>query len=258
MKIVVCIKQVPNTDTVKIDPKTNNLVRSNVEGIINSFDRNAIEAALQLKQQAGGEVVLLSMGPESYISSLRDGLAMGADAAILLSSRKFGGADTLATGYTLAKAITKIGNVDLILFGRQSVDADTGQVGPIVAEDLQLPQITFAESVELQNNNQLIGHRLLDSVVQEVKVQLPAVVTVRSEMNQPRYETPLNIQKSFEKEITIWSENELAVDPTQIGQPGSPTIVKRIYSPDKAGRQTQMLPSDAKSAVSTLLSELNN
>lgn len=258
MKIVVCIKQVPNTDTVKIDPKTNNLVRSNVEGIINSFDRNAIEAALELRQQAGGTITLLSMGPDSYITSLRDGLAMGADSAILLSSRKFGGADTLATAYVLSEAIKKIGDVDLILFGRQSVDADTGQVGPIVAEDLQLPQITFAESLELQDNNQLTGHRLLDNVVQEVKVKLPAVITVRSEMNSPRYETPLNIQKSFEKEITIWSENELAVDPTQIGQAGSPTVVKRIFSPEKAGRQTQMLPNNAKDAVAQLLADLNN
>lgn len=258
MKIVVCIKQVPNTDTVKIDPKTNNLVRSNVEGIINSFDRNAIEAALQLRQQAGGEVILLSMGPDSYISSLRDGLAMGADSAILLSSRKFGGADTLATAYVLSEAIKKIGQVDLILFGRQSVDADTGQVGPIVAEDLHVPQITFAEKVELQDNHQLIGHRLLDNVVQEVKVQLPAVVTVRDEMNQPRYETPLNIQTSFEKEITIWSENELAVDPAQIGQAGSPTVVKRIYSPAKTGRKTTTLPTDPHAAVAQLLAELNN
>lgn len=258
MKIVVCIKQVPNTDTVKIDPKTNNLVRSNVEGIINLFDRNAIEAALQLRQQAGGEVILLSMGPNSYISSLRDGLAMGADSAILLSSRKFGGADTLATAYVLSEAIKKIGNVDLILFGRQSVDADTGQVGPIVAEELQVPQVTFAESIELQDKNQLIGHRLLDNLVQEVKVHLPAVVTVRDEMNQPRYETPLNIQKSFEKEITIWSENELAVNPAQIGQTGSPTVVKRIYSPEKAGRQTTTLPTDPHTAVTQLLEELNN
>lgn len=257
MKIVVCIKQVPVGD-VKIDPKTNNLARSNVEGDINTYDRNAIEAALQLKEQAGGEVILLSMGPDSYMSSLRDGLAMGADSAVLMSSRAFGGADTLATAYTLSEGIKKIGGVDLILFGRQSVDADTGQVGPIVAEDLNIPQITFAEGVELHDDNVLVGTRLLDNSVQEVKVTLPAVLTVRAEMNKPRYETPLNIQTSFEKPVTVWSEKDLNLDESRIGQAGSPTIVRKVYSPDKAAKQIEMLPQNAAAAVTKLLTELNN
>ncbi|QEA31298.1 electron transfer flavoprotein subunit beta/FixA family protein [Secundilactobacillus malefermentans] len=257
MKIVVCIKQVP-VGAVKIDPETHNLVRSNVEGDINPYDRNAIEAAIQLKEQAGGEVILLSMGPDSYISSLRDGLAMGADSAVLLSSRAFGGADTLATAYTLAAGIKKIGNVDLILFGRQSVDADTGQVGPIVAEDLAIPQITFAENIELHDHNVLVVKRLLDNAVQEVKVTLPAVVSVRAELNQPRYENPLNIQTSFEKSVTIWSEKDLDLDDSQIGQAGSPTVVRKVYAPDKATKQMEQLPTDASKAVTQLLSELNN
>lgn len=171
MKIVVGIKQVPQADSVKIDPQTNNLIRSGIQGVINPFDKNAIEAALRLRAQAGGEVILLSMGPDSYVTSLRDGLAMDADQAVLVSSRALGGADTLATGYTLAKAIEAIGDVDLVLLGRQSVDADTGQVGPIVAAYLGLPQVTFAESISLESANTIIAKRQLDTVIQTLRSQ---------------------------------------------------------------------------------------
>lgn len=258
MKIVVCIKQVPKSDSVKIDPKTNNLVRDNIEGVVNPFDKNAIEAALRLKDQFGGEVILMSMGPDSYISSLRDGLAMGADRAILLSSRAFGGADTLATGYTISQAIKKVGPVDLILFGRQSVDADTGQVGPIVAEYLDLPQVTFAEQLQISDGKTLYGQRLLDDVTQQVKVTLPAVVTVRSELNEPRYETPVNIQTSFDKQIEVWNEESFDLDQSKIGQAGSPTVVQRVFAPERKGRQTKQLSNDSHAAVSQLLSQINN
>lgn len=257
MKIVVGIKQVPETDSVKIDPKTNNLERSGIQGIINPFDKNAIEAALQLRDQTGGEVVLLSMGPESYTTSLRDGMAMGADSAVLVSSRAFGGADTLATGYTLAKAIQKIGAVDLVLFGRQSVDADTGQVGPIVAEFLNFPQVTFAETLNLESSNTIIAKRQLDSAVQDIKLTLPAVVTVRKELNTPRYETPVQIKESFERKITTWSEKDLNLDQSMIGQAGSPTEVTKVYAPTKEVKKTTVLPEDPTQAVSELLGKLN-
>lgn len=258
MKIVVCIKQVPKSDSVKIDPKTNNMVRDNVEGVINPFDKNAIEEALRIKDQLGGEVILLSMGPNGYITSLRDGLAMGADRAILLSSRAFGGADTLATGYPLSEAIKKIGGVDLILLGRQSVDADTGQVGPIVAEYLNVPQVTFAESIRMIDAHTLYGQRLLDGATQAVKVTLPAVVTVRSELNTPRYETPVNIQASFEKPVDVWSEHDLPLDETRIGQAGSPTTVQKVYAPTREGRQTVRLNDDSATAVKELLERIHN
>lgn len=257
MKIVVGIKQVPETDSVKIDPKTNNLERSGIQGIINPFDKNAIEAALQLRDQAGGEVILLSMGPDSYTSSLRDGMAMGADKAVLVSSRAFGGADTLATGYTLAKAVEAIGDVDLVLFGRQSVDADTGQVGPIVAEFLSVPQVTFAETVSLESENTIIAKRQLDSAVQDIKLTLPAVITVRKELNTPRYETPVNMKESFEKPITVWTEEDLNLYPSQIGQAGSPTSVTNVYAPTKEVKKTTILPEDPVQAVSELLGKLD-
>ncbi|MCY9806193.1 electron transfer flavoprotein subunit beta/FixA family protein [Lentilactobacillus senioris] len=257
MKIIVCIKQVPNTDSVKLDPKTNNLVRSGVDGIINPYDKNAIETALRLKEQAGGEVILLSMGPDSYASSLREGLAMGADSAVLLSSRALGGADTLATGYSLAQAIQKIGAVDLILFGRQSIDADTGQVGPIVAEELNLPQVTFADKVELLENNIITGSRQLDNATQKIRVSLPAAVTVGADINQPRYATPVNIMQSFVKPLTTWSEKDLSLNPAQIGQAGSPTQVTKVYAPEVSAKQTTILAKDPAEAVNELLSDLD-
>ncbi|GEK66272.1 electron transfer flavoprotein subunit beta [Leuconostoc mesenteroides subsp. sake] len=258
MKIVVCIKQVPKSDSVKIDPKTNNMVRDNVEGVINPFDKNAIEEALRIKDQLGGEVILLSMGPDGYMSSLRDGLAMGADRAILLSSWAFRGADTLATGYPISQAIKKIGGVDLVLLGRQSVDADTGQVGPIVAEYLNMPQVTFAEELRFVDEHILYGQRLLDGATQSVQVTLPAVVTVRSELNTPRYETPVNIQTSFEKPIDVWTEHDLDLDATRIGQAGSPTTVRKVYAPKREGRQTVQLSDDSATAVKELLARIRN
>ncbi|MGC2922369.1 electron transfer flavoprotein subunit beta/FixA family protein [Leuconostoc mesenteroides subsp. dextranicum] len=258
MKIVVCIKQVPKSDSVKIDPKTNNMVRDNVEGVINPFDKNAIEEALRIKDQLGGEVILLSMGPDGYMSSLRDGLAMGADRAILLSSWAFRGADTLATGYPISQAIKKIGGVDLVLLGRQSVDADTGQVGPIVAEYLNMPQVTFAEELRFVDEHILYGQRLLDGATQSVQVTLPAVVTVRSELNTPRYETPVNIQTSFEKPIDVWTEHDLDLDATRIGQAGSPTTVRKVYAPKREGRQTVQLSDDSATPVKELLARIRN
>ncbi|PWG00371.1 electron transfer flavoprotein subunit beta/FixA family protein [Levilactobacillus bambusae] len=255
MKIVVCIKQVPSTNDVKIDPQTHNLVRS-ADGVINPFDKNAIEAALKLRDQTNGEVILLSMGPESYRESLLEGLAMGADSAYLLSSRALGGADTLATGYPLSQAIQKIGDVELVLFGRQSVDADTGQVGPIVAEYLNVPQVTFAEAIDLTEDHHLIGKRRLDAAEQEVEVELPAAVTVRSEMNQPRYATPRQIQKSFEKPLTVWTEQDLDLDPERIGLAGSPTQVTQVYAPAAAKKRVTMLTGTPEHAVQELLQSL--
>ena len=141
MKIVVCIKQVPSTTKVSIDPQTHNLKRSNLPGRMNPVDKVAVEVALQLREKHGGSITVISMGPNENKKSIREALAMGADSGILLSSRAFAGSDTLATGYVLAKAIEKLGQVELVLFGKQSVDADTGQVGPITAELLDYPQM---------------------------------------------------------------------------------------------------------------------
>ncbi|NMC57373.1 MAG: electron transfer flavoprotein subunit beta/FixA family protein [Eubacteriaceae bacterium] len=230
MKIVVCIKQVPDTVDVKIDPKTKNLDRTNIKGVINPFDNNAIEEAIRIKEKHGGNITVISMGPPQTNDSLKKALAMGCDDAILLSAREFGGADTLATGYTLARAIQKIGDVDIILFGRHAVDADTGQTGPIVAEFLSLPQITFARSIEI-SDGYVYASRLLESSTQKVKVKMPVVITVTKELNTPRYASPLNIMKAAKKQITVWNHIDLQCDIERIGLKGSPTAVKEIFEP---------------------------
>ncbi|MGX7163337.1 electron transfer flavoprotein subunit beta/FixA family protein [Enterococcus massiliensis] len=256
MKILVCVKQVPESNNVQIDPITHNLVRSGIAGIINPYDKNAIEAALHLKDQINAEVILMSMGPQDNEVSLREGMAMGADRGILLSSRKFAGSDTLATGYVLSQAIKKLGDVDLVFFGRQAVDADTGQVGPIVAEFLNWPQITFASELELAGDGSIVGTRQLENTEQVVRVQLPAIVTARSELNQPRYETPRNIQQSFKKEIDVWTEADLELEEARIGISGSPTIVKSITTPERKAKETVYLSEQPKEAVNELLTAL--
>lgn len=258
MKIVVCIKQVPETNDVTIDPKTHNLDRRGLAGVMNPFDKNAVEQALQFKATTDAQVVLLSMGPDDYAQSLREGMAMGADSGVLLSDRAFAGADTLATGYVIAKAIEKIGDVDLVIFGRQAVDADTGQVGPIVAEFLQQPQITYAATLRLSGPNEVTAERLLEDTKQTLVAQLPAVVSVRSELNTPRYPTPRNIQLSFEKPLTTWHHDDLDLDDSRLGQAGSPTIVTKVYAPKPVKRELTPLTGTPQEAASQLIKALKD
>ncbi|MCK9235833.1 MAG: electron transfer flavoprotein subunit beta/FixA family protein [Acholeplasmataceae bacterium] len=258
LHIVVCIKQVPVSNNLKIDPVTKNVIRSDAQGMMNPFDKNAIEAALDLKERHDGEVTLLSMGPKNFEITLREGLAMGADRAILLSSRAFGGADTLATGYVLSEAIKKIGNVDLIFFGRQSIDADTGQVGPIVAEFLDMPQATYIHEINPVQNGKILATRLMENMEQVIEVEIPAVITVRSELNEPRYPTLRNIQKSYQKEVEVWDENQLAADPNRIGIKGSPTIVRKVWTPENQKKVAESLGNHPDAAVQKLLEILRD
>ncbi|WP_203637817.1 electron transfer flavoprotein subunit beta/FixA family protein [Levilactobacillus wangkuiensis] len=257
MKIVVCLKQVPETNDVTIDPVTHNLDRRGLAGVMNPFDKNAIELALNLKDSRDDvQVVLLTMGPDDYAESLREGMAMGADEGVLLSDRAFAGADTLATGYVLAQAVKKIGDADLILFGRQAVDADTGQVGPIVAEFLHQPQITYAANLRLSGANEVTAERLLEDTKQTLVAQLPAVVSVRSELNTPRYPTPRNIQLSFNKPLTTWHHDDLDLDDSRLGQAGSPTIVTKVYAPEPVKRALTPLTGTPNEAASQLITAL--
>ncbi|MFA7566377.1 MAG: electron transfer flavoprotein subunit beta/FixA family protein [Alkalispirochaeta sp.] len=258
MKIVVCVKQIPLSNTVKIDPQTHNMVRDDEEGRMNPFDRNAVEEALHLKETHGAEVIAMSMGPPIFTSTLREALSMGCDDAVLLSSRAFGGADTLATGYTLSQAIKKIGNVDLILFGRQAVDADTGQVGPIVAEFLGIPQVTFVSSMNVINESEIEVTRFYDDEEEIVETTFPLVATVRSELNTPRYTTPLGIRRAFRKEISVYNETDIKCDPSRIGMRGSPTVVTDTFIPKKAGRNMHQLNTNAEKAARELVSILRD
>lgn len=255
MKILVFIKQVPDTIEVKIDPLTGNLDRTGLKGVINPFDNNALEAALQIKQEQGGSITVVSMGPPQTEESLRWALAMGCDDAVMLCGRELGGADTLATGYTLAKAAEKIGDYDLLLFGRHAVDADTGQTGPIVAEFLNLPQVTFATSIDVEGGY-IVCERELDDYSQKIRVKLPAVVTVCAEMNEPRYPSPIGILKAGKKPMEIWGAEEMGCDGNRIGKVGSPSVVDGIFEPKHEKMDTVMFSGEiseiAKSIVDIL------
>jgi electron transfer flavoprotein alpha/beta subunit len=254
MEIVVCVKQVPDTTEVKIDPVTNTLVRQGVPSIVNPFDKFALEIALQLKDKHGGKVTVISMGPPQAKDALKECLAMGADQAVLLSDRAFGGADTLATSYTLAAAVKKLGQVDLILCGKQAIDGDTAQVGPEMAEHLGMTQVTYAASLEI-DGDKLTVQREQDEGYDVIATRLPAVVTIIKTLIEPRYPTVKGTMRANRAEIPVWAAADLDVDPNAIGLNGSPTKVKRIFTPQ---RQTngQIIEGEPKEAAAMLFEKL--
>lgn len=254
MEIVVCIKQVPDTVDVKIDPVTKNLVREGITGVINPFDKNALEEAIRLKEKQGAKVTVISMGPPQFKESLREALAMGADEAVLLCDRAFAGADTLATAYVLNQAIKKIGQPDIVFFGKHAVDADTGQVGPIVAEMLGLVQATYVTKVTVEEDKIQV-ERLLEDSKESLELKLPAVLTVAKELNEPRYPTPLKIMKAARKEIAGWGKEDLGADPAQIGMRGSPTQVLDIFSPQRS-KEVKMLSGTLEEIAQDLFNHL--
>lgn len=245
MKILVFVKQVPDTDDVKLDPVTGNLRREGVKSMINPLDANAIEAAIQLKEKYGATVAAVSMGPPQAEEALKKALALGCDEAYLLSDRAFGGADTLATAYTLAKAAEKIGDYDLLLFGRHAVDGDTAQTGPATAAYLDIPQITLANSLDVQDGWVVCG-RTLEDRTELVKAKLPALVTVCAELNKPRYATPINIMKALKKPRYVWNAEQLGADTSMTGIPGSPSSTKKVFAPPKRNTDTEYFTGSAE------------
>ena len=232
MEIVVCIKQVPDTTEVKIDPATNTLIRQGVPSIVNPFDKNAMESALQLKEKHGGRVTVISMGPPQAKDALKECLAMGADAAILISDRAFGGADTLATSYTLAAAIRKIGKYDIIFCGKQAIDGDTAQVGPEMAEHLGIAQITYAAKIEVDGETVRVEREHEDGY-EVIEVKLPLLVSVVKSINEPRYPSIKGTMKANRAEIPVWTAADMAVDENRVGLKGSPTKVSKIFTPPR-------------------------
>jgi len=238
MNIIVCIKQVPSTEQlqkVRINPRNNTLIREEIENIINPFDENAIEEALRLREKKGGKVSIISMGPPQAKKSLERALAMGADEAVLLSDVSFAGSDTLATSYTLSMGIRRMGKFDLILLGKQAIDGDTAQVGPGVAEWLNLPQVTYARKIEI-NGNKIISERSLEDSFEVMETSFPALVTVTKEINEPRYPSLRGLLEAKKKRITVWTSDDLTLDKRRIGLDGSPTQVIRIFTPQPPGR----------------------
>ena len=237
MKIVVCIKQVPETTEVKINPQTNTLIREGVASITNPFDEFAVEEALLTREKFGGEIHVLSMGPPQAIDVLKNALAVGADKVYLLSDRAFAGADTLATAYTIAKAIEKIGGVDLIICGKQAIDGDTAQVGPGIATRLGISQLTYVSKVREIDpaNKKIVAERMLEGGKEVVQASLPCLITVMKDINEPRLPSLVGIKKAAKAQIPTLAAQDLPVDPNRLGLKGSPTWVSKIFTPEARG-----------------------
>lgn len=237
MKIVVCAKQVPNTTQVKLDPVKNTLIRDGVPSIINHEDKHAIEQALRLREEIGGTVTVISMGPPQADVALREALAMGCDEAILVTSRAFAGADTLATSYTLSNAIKKVGDADVIFCGRQAIDGDTAQVGSQIAEWLGMPQVSYVQGVEFKGDKVIVNRKLEDGH-EMIEAKLPCILTAIKELNEVRYPSIPGIFSAYgEKTVTIWTEKDFPdADVTRMGFDGSPTKVRKVFSPDPKGK----------------------
>lgn len=229
MKIICCIKQVPDTTEIKIDPVKGTLIRDGVPSIMNPDDKAGLEAALRLKDKYGAEVIVLSMGPMQATDIIREAYAMGADRGVLLSDRRFAGADTLATSSALAGALKTLAPYDVVIMGRQAIDGDTAQVGPETAEILDLPQISYAKSVDYKDGYFYVDRKVEDRTY-SLKCKGPMVITVLGEAVEPRYMTVNGIIKAYrEKEVEVWDADKIDVKPEQLGLKGSPTQVKQSF-----------------------------
>ncbi len=255
MNIVVCLKQVPGTTEVKIDPQTNTLIRQGIENIINPFDAYALEEGVRLKEKHGGKVTVITMGPSQADAALREAISLGADDAVLLSDRAFAGADTWATAYTLSRAILKIEKFDLIICGRQTLDGDTGQVGPELAEMLDIPFIAYVSSIEEIKEKYLRVRRMVEEGHEVIETSLPAVITVAKEINVPRLPSLRGVMKSKSAAITTWGIKELGVDASMVGLAGSSTQVIKVFFPQRA-HQAEVLSGNLEQQVATLVDRL--
>ena len=257
MEIIVLVKQVPDTTEVKLDPKTGNLIREGIESIINPDDRHAIEAAVSLKEKHGGNVTAISMGPPQAIDAISEAMGMGVDKGILLSDRAFAGADTWATSFTLGKAIEKVGEFDLIICGRQAIDGDTAQIGPQVADYLDIPQVTYVFDIEEVEDGRIVVKRRLEDGHERIQCQLPALLTVIGELNQPRYAMVDRLIDACKDKapIKVWNAADLGVQVSEVGLSGSLTQVIKTFAP-KTERQGQILEGDVPTVVAELLGKL--
>ena len=231
MNIIVCIKQVPNTTDVKIDPVTNTLIRDGVESVINPFDAYAIEEAVRLKERFGGKVTVITMGPPQAENALKEAISLGCDEAILVSDRKFAGSDTWATSYTLSSAIRKIGAFDIIICGKQASDGDTAQVGPGISTHLDIPQVTYVKKIEKISQNKARVERMTEEGYDIIETPLPCLCTVVKEINTPRLPSLRGMMRAKSAKIVKWTAHDIDADPGSLGLDGSPTRVIRIFTP---------------------------
>jgi electron transfer flavoprotein beta subunit len=259
MKILVLIKQVPNTTDVKIDPVTNTLKREGVESVINPFDMYAIEEAVRLKERfgSGAEVVAISMGPPQAREALREAISMGCDNAVLLSDRKFAGSDTWATSYTLAQAVKKIGDYTVVLCGKQASDGDTAQVGPGISMHLDIPQVTYVKKIEKIDLEKAVVERMTEEGYDVIETSVPVVFTVVKEINEPRLPSLKGKMKAKKAEIPVWTAEDLACEDDKIGLDGSPTRVVKVFTPParKGGQILDGEPDEIAKKLTALLKD---
>ena len=256
MKIIVCAKQVPDTNEVKIDPVKGTLIRDGVPSILNPDDANALEAALELKDRYPGTTVsIVSMGPPQASYMLRECLAMGADDAYLLSSRAFGGADTCATSTTIAAGVRKLGEYDIIFAGRQAIDGDTAQVGPQTAQRLGIPSVTYVQKIREIKEKTVVVERALEDGYEVIEVNKPCLLTAVKELNDPRYMTVAQIEEAYKKEIVIWDEKDVTLAPEDCGLKASPTQVFRSFTPPPKGKG-EMIGGTVQEMAATLVAKL--
>ena len=257
MNIVVCIKQVPDTTEVKINPQTGTLIREGVPSIMNPDDKGGLEFALQLKDKYGAHVTVITMGLPQADAILREALAMGVDRAILLTDRKLGGADTLATSSALAGALRTM-DFDLIVTGRQAIDGDTAQVGPLIAEHLDLPQVSYLEHLDYEESSKTFTIRKqTEEGYQILQMQAPCLVTVLASAVKPRYMRVSGIVEAFDREVEIWNADRIDVPEDRIGKAGSPTSVFKSFpkSLKPAGETFEVTPEEAAELIVNKLKE---
>ena len=257
MNIVVLVKQVPNTTKIRLDPKTGNLMREGLDSIINPDDLHALEAAVQIKEKAGGKVTAVSMGPDQAVDVLTQAIGMGADNAVLLSDRAFGGADTWATSYTLSKGVEKIKDYDLIICGHQAIDGDTAQIGPQVADWLGISQATYVNDIKSVEENKITVKRRLENGYEKVSCKLPALITVISELNEPRYPHMALLIPACEQKakIEVWNAADIGVMTSEVGLEGSNTHVIKTFAPELK-RQNEILEGSTQKVVLDLIDRL--
>ncbi len=256
MNIIVGLKQVPGTTQVKIDPQTNTLIRSGIKSIINPFDTYALEEGVRLRERYGGKVIVITMGPPQAEEALREAISLGADEAILLSDSAFAGADTLATSFTLAQAVSQL-QYDLVICGRQTIDGDTGQVGPELAEMLQIPFVAYVSQVEEIANGHTRVKRMVEEGHEVIESPLPAVMTVTKETNVPRLPSLRGIMRSKSVKIPVWTAEQLGIDKNSVGLAGSATKVIKVFFPQRTC-QAEILQGELETQVDCLFSRLKD
>lgn len=254
MKIVVCVKQVPDSAEVRINPETNTLIRDGVQSIINPYDMHAIEAGLQIREKIGGTVTVVTMGPPQAEAALREAISMGVDHAVLLTDRAFAGSDTWATAYALSKAMEYLG-ADVILCGKQAIDGDTAQVGPEIAEFLDIPHVAYIRKIDDIQNDRIIVERLMDDGFDVIESSLPVLLTVVRELNVPRMPSLKGKMAAKKAEIKKLSAADIKAVESSLGLKGSPTQVRNIFAPD-AKKDRKMVEGTTQEKIDSIVKEL--